>query len=119
VTQRPQETLRQLCEIFPSFDAWWQKEEVHPPTEDGPVDGVYYEWTHHAVMSQFLIFFSLNQNAFAAEQLRQFGAWVDQVIATRDDLENAVSTCFLEHTRQVKASRILAPYLSRAAKRHA
>ncbi len=46
--QRPQETLRQLSEIFPGFSEWWKDEDA--PPEDGLVGGVYYEWTHHAVM---------------------------------------------------------------------
>ncbi len=54
--QRPQETLRQLCELFPDFEAWWKIEEA-PPPEDGLVDGVFYQWTHHRVMQEFLMYF--------------------------------------------------------------
>jgi hypothetical protein len=38
--QRPQETLRQLCEIFPDFEEWWKIVES-PPPGDGLVDGVF------------------------------------------------------------------------------
>jgi hypothetical protein len=34
---RPQETLRQLCEIFLSFGEWWKAEPV-PPKERLPYD---------------------------------------------------------------------------------
>ena len=118
VVMRPQETLQQLCEVFPSFGAWWEKEEEAPPPEDGLVDGVYYEWSHHAVLRQFLLYFSMNHESFTRRQLQRFGAWVDNAIAVKSDLENAVSTCFLEHMRQVKVNRVLAPYLSANAKRH-
>lgn len=111
---RPQETLHLLCSLFPSFESWWQSEEV--PTEDGLVDGVYYEWTHHSVMSEFLVYFSKNHASFTENQLEGFGDWVNNAIATDGDLENAVSTCFLEHARQVRINRILAPYLSKQAK---
>jgi hypothetical protein len=49
MTQRPQETLQQLCEIFPDFDKWWTIKES-PVTKDGLVDGVFHQWTHHRVM---------------------------------------------------------------------
>jgi hypothetical protein len=112
--QRPQETLHQLCEIFPLFGEVWHEEGA--PPEDGLVDGVYYEWTHHHVMRAFLSYFSANHQSFAERQLQQFGSWINSAVSTEDDLENAVSTCFLEHARQVSINRILAPYLSRQAK---
>ena len=117
--QRPQDTLRKLCDVFPPFRDEWEEEGA--PMEDGLVDGVYYQWTHHAVMRAFLSFFAANQGSFTETQLRRFGDWVNQVVSASDDLENAVSTCFLEHLHQVKADRLLAPYLSRQAKerRHA
>jgi len=112
--QRPQETLEQLCEIFPAFRQSWDREKA--PPEDGLVDGVYYEWTHHTVLSRFVVFFSASHEGFRKKQLERFGAWVNAAIAAGGDLENAVSTSFLEHARQVKINRVLAPYLSREAK---
>src|ERR1051325_9723586 len=38
--QRAQETLRQLCEVFPDFEEWWKVAES-PPPEDGLMDGVF------------------------------------------------------------------------------
>lgn len=114
-TQRPQITAEQLCEIFPNFRGFWHDDER--PAEDGLVDGVYYKWTHHEVLSEFLAFFSKNYEAFSEKQLRQFGTWIEKAISGPTSLENAVSTCFLEHTRQSKINRVLAPYLPREAKR--
>lgn len=112
--QRPQETLEQLSAIFPEFRQSWSEEEA--PPEDGLVDGVYYEWTHHAVLRCFLYYFSTSHEGFKKRQLERFGAWVNAAVAAGADLENAVSTCFLEHARQVKINRVLAPHLSREAK---
>lgn len=112
--QRPQETLAQLCEVFPRFAEWWGDEGA--PPEDGLVDGVYYEWTHHAVLSQFLEYFASEHTSLTDGQLRRFGAWVETAIALGGDLENALATCFLEHMRQVRINRTLAPYLPKAAK---
>jgi hypothetical protein len=112
--KRPQDTLQQLCDVFPPFRAAWAEEGA--PPEDGLVDGVYYQWTHHAVMGVFLSYFAANHAYFTEKQLRRFGDWVNHAVSVDDDLENAVSTCFLEHVRQVKINRVLAPYLSRRAK---
>ena len=114
MTQRPQETLRQLIAIFPGFAEFWAEEEA--PPEDGLVDGVYYEWTHHAVMRSFLSYFSCHQEQFTDKQLRAIGEWIDRAVSDDDDLENAVCTCFLEHARHVGVNQILWPHLSRKAK---
>jgi hypothetical protein len=108
----PRDTLRQLWELFPDFEDWWKEEE----TEDVLVDGVHCELTHHRVMMEFLGFFAKHHKSFTEKQLRSFGDWVNRVVSRNDDLENAVSTCFLEHSHQVRIDRILAPYLSRQAK---
>jgi hypothetical protein len=111
---QPRETLDQLCEMFPSFADWWAEEKA--PPEDGLVDGLYYEWSHHRVAATFLCYFSTNHPQFTRKQLKQFGDWVNMALMTEGDLENAVATCFLEHLHQVGMHRVLAPYLSRKAK---
>lgn len=114
MAQRPQETLSQLLELFPSFGEWWKDERA--PPEDGLVDGVYYQWSHHAVMSQFLVYFGSNCDSFSDTQLRGLGAFLNSAVEANDKLENAVATCFLEHMHQVSVDRLLAPYLSLRAK---
>ena len=114
MTQRPQETLRQLCDIFPSFQAWWADEGA--PPEDTLVDGVFYKWTHHAVLRAFLEFFARNHATSSEKQMRAVGDWINRSVSVEDDLGNAVSTCFLEHVRQVGVTRLLWPYLSTAAR---
>jgi hypothetical protein len=93
VVQRPQEALRQPCAIFPAFEASWAEEEA--PPEDGLVEGVYYERSHHAVLHNFLEYCSMNHESFTANQLRALSEWVNRAVSVDDDLENAVSTCFL------------------------
>ena len=107
----PLDTLRKLCGLFPDFESWWTEEE----TEDGLVDGVHCDLTHHHVMMEFLGFFAKHHRSFTEKQLRSFAEWVNRAVAVDGDLENAVSTCFLEHTHQMRINRVLAPYLSRVA----
>jgi hypothetical protein len=76
MVQHPQVTLDQLCAIFPAFEASWAEEKA--PAEDGLVEGVYYEWSHHAVLRHFLEYFAMNHGSFTAKQLRAFGAWVNR-----------------------------------------
>ena len=97
----PQETLRQLCALFPTFSEWWENEEA-PPAEDGLVDGIYYEWTHHRILQEFLIYFGMNHHLFDEKHLRTLGSWLNAAVSGGGVLENAVSTCFLEHTHQVE-----------------
>src|ERR1044072_549721 len=97
--QRAQETLRQLCEVFPMRGV--VEGRGLPPREDG-ID----EWR----------FLSTEPSPRDARSSRRFGDWISKAVAVDGHIENAVSTCFLEHTRQVKINRVLAPYLSPVAK---
>ena len=67
-------------------------------------------------MQELLMYFAKNHSSFTERQLRRFGDWISKAVSVDSDLENAVLTCFLEHTRQVKINRMLAPYLSSVAK---
>ena len=67
-------------------------------------------------MFEFADYFARNYNAFSEKQLQQLGIWINDSVVASGNLENAVSTCFLEHSRQLKVNRVLAPYLSTFAK---
>lgn len=70
----------------------------------------------HRVMMLFAQYFGANGNRFSEKQLRRLGEWLSSAVSTPGELENAVSTCFLEHIRQLRVNRLLAPYLSKSAK---
>jgi hypothetical protein len=104
---RPQ-TARELwnlfTEIFPGFSAYCEEEEIQPDT------------TLHFVMRDFTTYFGSYRDTFTESQLRKVGQFINDAVAIDDNLENAVSTCFLEHLRQVSSYKTLAPFLSRQAK---
>jgi len=103
----PDEVLCHLCAVFPDFEKWWNDAEREPlDAKQG----------FHTIMAEFIQFFSMNHQTFSQKQLRRFGEWVNAAVLIEGPLENAISTCFLEHARQVKINRVLAPYLSPAAK---
>jgi len=72
--------------------------------------------TLHRVMMLFAQYFGSNGSRFSEKQLRRLGEWLSCAVSVPDVLENAVSTCFLEHTRQLKVHKLLAPHLSKLAK---
>lgn len=93
-----------LTEIFPGFAEDCSEEEVQSGA------------TLHFVMRDFAPYFSGHRNAFSERQVKALARFINEAIAVPDDLENAVSTCFLEHLHQVSSYNVLAPFLSREAK---
>jgi len=108
-TASPAQALEFLFALFPAFEKEWQTDEV----ESEPLND---ELTYHRIMFEFIQFFGGKHATFTEDQIKRFGAWVNDSILQEGPLENAISTCFLEHMRQVKINRVLAPYLSKAAK---
>jgi hypothetical protein len=67
-------------------------------------------------MRIFAEYFGANSKCFSKKQLCRLGEWLSEAVSVSGPLENAVSTCFLEHVHQLKVDRRLAPYLSKSAK---
>ncbi len=99
----PEDITRFLVALDPAFETELEVEEPE-------------ELTPHHVMSLFAQYFGKNGSRFSEKQLRRLGEWLSSAVSVPGELENAVSTCFLEHTRQFKVNRLLAPYLSKLAK---
>ncbi|HEX3104515.1 MAG TPA: hypothetical protein VHQ22_08705 [Terriglobales bacterium] len=101
----PQELSVSLQTIFPEFSS-----------EDVLHDVGTSDYGLHTVMRNFTEYFGAEGSTASERQLRALGGLIDEAVAVDDQLENAVSTCMLEHLRQIKAYKILSPYLSRKAK---
>jgi hypothetical protein len=97
------ELLDRLRRMFPAFD-------VSPPDEFEDALSL------HRVMREFLGWFAADARSCEPAVLAQLGRFLDEMVAIDDALENAVVTCFLEHLRQVRVNRVLAPYLAQATK---
>ncbi|MBG9390086.1 hypothetical protein [Caenimonas aquaedulcis] len=94
----PSEFLSELNAIFPAFAPQTEPEEEA-------------ELTYHAIfLFHFNPFFGENFEKFTPEQLKAFARLLARSSVVPGSLENAVDTCFLEHTRQMKVSRELAKY---------
>jgi hypothetical protein len=101
----PQELASALSAIFPAFEFG----EVDP-------SDAYGLPTFHAVMIDFTTFFGRVSRGCSQKQLRFFAALLNEAVRQTGPLENAISTCFLEHLRQIRAERVLRPFLAPEAK---
>jgi len=100
----PKDTMAFLVALDPAFEAELDADDL---------DGL----SHHRVMMAFASHFGARHGSYSPKQLAQLGNWLNAGVAAGGELENAISTCFLEHARQLKVNRVLAPYLSPLAKR--
>jgi len=99
----PQELREWLVTVFPSFQKEWDEEEdCH---------------SLHQVFMLFAPYFGSNAQAFTEIQLTALGDLINRAVRNDDDLENAISTCFLEHLHQVNPDKVMSPHLSNQAKR--
>jgi hypothetical protein len=100
--ETPVRLLDALAAIFPAFRAEW--EEGESPT------------TFHGVILRFTPFFGRHAGTLPPEALKTLGELVNAAVARGGLIENAFSTCLLEHLRQISAWRALEPYLSDLSK---
>jgi hypothetical protein len=104
IPQSPEQLLEELFAIFPHYRARYA----------GPIHD--HTPTYHSVLMAFTPFFGERSASFSERQLRTFGELVNTAVAAGGSLENAFGTCLLEHLHQIRASKILRPYLSELAR---
>ena len=100
------ELLGRLVAIFQGFEAHWAEENPYVREDGG--------FSLHAVWMDFSGFVAADQ--CSSRQLEALGGLVDECMAAPGDSENAVSTAFLEHLRQIRLEKRLRPYLGTAAR---
>jgi hypothetical protein len=105
--ESPEQLVEELFTIFPEY-------RVCHRTQTGG-DAANY----HSVLRNFTCFFGAELASFTEVQLRAFGDLVSTAVAAGGSLENAFGTCLLEHLQQIRASRVLRPYLSERAREKA
>lgn len=104
------EALRlQLGLLLPAFIVDCYDPAPLPPEEDEPE-------TFHRVMCEFTYSFGKAASSLSPTKLRQIANLINDAVDRSDNLENAVTTCFLEHLHQIHAHNILWPYLSKKAR---
>jgi len=74
------------------------------------------KYNYHSVFQEFAPVSHRMLNGSTTSQIKEFCKIINFMVETGGDLENAVSTCFLEHASQVGVRKIIALYLSKEAK---
>lgn len=104
---KPVELLTLLKEIFPQFGQKDMADEIREADNTAL----------HCIMRHFTSYLGANRTQFSEQQLAVLGQLLNEAVTVKDRLENAVSTCMLEHLRQVNAHKALYAYLSEEAKK--
>ena len=97
--------LAQLQGIFPAFEHAWHEDEWPGMSR-----------TYHGVINELTGYFPSAACSISEHQFQEFASWLNGSVLVGGDVENAVSTCFLEHSHQLKVYALLAPHLSVLAK---
>lgn len=109
VISSPPDLVARIIQLFPSFAVEWNGGEAY-----GYENG---DFSYHSV---FLTFAPLSYGLLmqaSSETVRSFCDFVNAAVEQRGTLENAVSTCFLEHASHLAVRRLIEPSLSAAATR--
>jgi hypothetical protein len=108
VARSPEHLRDRLFEVFPRFRQYWEDDE-NPHVDSGT-------FTYHGLMLLFTEFFGAELTELSEQQVKHLGGLVNEAIAQPGALENAISTCFLEHLHQIDPYKTLMPFLSADAK---
>lgn len=105
--QTPKDLVSALIGLFPGFQAEW---------DEGEGFGGSGQYNFHTVFMELVPFCSGYLAEASPKTIQSFCALINDLVAAGGEMENAVSTCLLEHASQVGVRKALKPYLSLAAK---
>ena len=104
----PSELRKALAAIFPMLPRDFGEQGESVFENAGP--------TYGSMLRDFAGFFAKNADQFSERQLARFAELVVRVKEVPGPLEDAVESCFLEPTRELKVHDRLEPFLAAAAK---
>jgi hypothetical protein len=105
--QTPGDLVAALIKLFPAFRDEWDGDEGHSGIRLGSFHTVFMELA--PVCSGYLA--EASPRTVAA-----FCTIINTFVASGGAMENAASTCLLEHASQVGIAETIKPHLSKAAK---
>ena len=101
--EQPVDLVNHLIALFPDFAAEWDEGKAF-----GYENGSY---SFHAIMLMFGPMSATCLNQADDKTIRAFAELLSQAIENGGQIENAVSTCFLEHASELGVVGILKPHL--------
>lgn len=111
----PDELVSFLVELFPEFEKEWQ-DELEGHEDSANYIGYRVDITFHQVIQTFAPYGSKFLETLQPKQLGRFCKFINEAVESGGDLENALSTCLLEHASQLEIIKILKPKLTGAAR---
>ncbi len=70
----------------------------------------------HGLFQDFTYYYGKYHSTISNKNLIHFAELINQSVTKNDVLENAISTCFLEHLYQIQSAKPIITYLTKQAK---
>ena len=105
--ETPKDLVIALIDLFPGFRKDW---------DEGEGEGGIGQYNFHTVFIEFAPGCSGYIAMASPRKIVAFCALINNFIARGGDMENAVSTCLLEHASQVGIANTIKAHLSQAAR---
>ena len=105
--QIPQDLVAAPIDLFPKFQDEWDEGEAY---------GGIGQYSFHTVFMELAPVCSGYLAEASSRTVETFCTLINRFVASGGDMENAVSTCLLEHASQVGIAKTIKSHLSQAAK---
>lgn len=100
-----------LISVFPDFETVWNSETNYFLDDD--------LYTSHGVCAEFSHYFRENYTEFSNKQLEILFNKIEDIIEfpeNRDEIDNALCTCFLENIAQTESGNFAKQFLAKRSK---
>jgi hypothetical protein len=105
--ETPKDLVVAIIDLFPGFRDDWDEGEGY---------GEIGQYNFHAVFMELAPVCSGYLAVASPRKVQAFSALINDLVASGGDMENAVSTCLLEHASQVGIAKTIKPHLSQEAR---
>ena len=100
--------LEFFISVFPKFETSWKSEKNNSIDKD--------VFTAHGVCVEFSHYFEEHFNEFSDDQLKTLFNSIESLIVDsepRDEIDNALCTCFLENIAQTESGELAKQFMGR------